>query len=280
MRSFPHPFAHDDSANLSPANVGEVQQVFAVLMDRDEAERCVHRIRDGMDSIRADVLRLHEGEGWKALGYGSWRECVVAEFGQSQRHLYQLLTAAKIERELLLAGEDDFRAMAQTPIPERQLRELARLPDAESRREVWQQVVQEHGIDLTAAKVEEAVRRRWEASLTPEQVEQADVAAYAMEMRDAVAGRLTPKTTAEWENTPISVLGDAMPPPYYIPPAEEFMHKLTGVAIRALSTSIDDAVEGIGDGQLSDTDLLPKFRLWLSDLANALSNDKKIRRLP
>jgi hypothetical protein len=154
------------------------------------------------------------------------------------------MAAAEVVNDLSPEGD------IALPTTERQARELARIPDVETRREVWQQVVQDHGDDVTGPKV-----------------------------RDAVADRLTPKTTVEWEATPISILGDDLPPPPYIPPAEEFMHKLTGVAIRALSTSIADAVEGIGDGQLSDTDLLPKFRQWLSDVAEALAADQNIRRI-
>lgn len=93
----------------------------SALMTRDEAQRCANSIRAHLDGARVLILDLHERRGWKALGYGSWRECVVAEFGQSQSNLYRQLDAAKIER--VVSPEQPIGA-----IPERSLRPLAGLP--------------------------------------------------------------------------------------------------------------------------------------------------------
>ena len=74
-----------------------------------EARLLVNRIRDHINDARALVLELYEREGWRALGYDSWRECVVAEFDQSQAYLYRLLDAAKVE--------GIFRPLAKTRLP-------------------------------------------------------------------------------------------------------------------------------------------------------------------
>ncbi len=109
------------------------------LMNRREAQASVEAIRARLDDARALLLDLYEREGWKALGYPSWRDCVTAEFEQSQAHLYRLLTAAQVERDISHLG--DFE------LSERQARELAPL-DADGRREVFE-AAQANG-DVTA----------------------------------------------------------------------------------------------------------------------------------
>src|SRR5712691_4040443 len=69
-------------------------------MSRDEARQCVARIAHHLEEARALLLELYEREGWRALGYDSWRACVTAEFAESQATLYRQLTAARIERTI------------------------------------------------------------------------------------------------------------------------------------------------------------------------------------
>lgn len=94
-----------------------------VTMNEAEARECVGRIRKGLDSIRVDVLNLYEREGWRALGYESWRECVVREFEYSQSYLYRMLSAAKVERNVA-----EIRQLAKT-LPESQTRVLSKFDD-------------------------------------------------------------------------------------------------------------------------------------------------------
>ncbi len=124
------------------------------LMSEPEARSCVQAINAGIAIIRRQVLDLHDREGWRALGYTSWRACVVEEFPQTQRHLYRLLEAGQIEREICPTGQTG-------EIPERHLRELAPLrDDPETMREVWQHVHEEHGENVTAERVREIVEAR------------------------------------------------------------------------------------------------------------------------
>lgn len=87
------------------------------------------------DEVKADaaalwqkLLTLYEGGAHRALGYSSWGAYFEAEFGQSGRHGYRLLEAA--------------RAVGSLPsdqmVTESQARELARVPEPE-RASTWQQ---------------------------------------------------------------------------------------------------------------------------------------------
>lgn len=102
-------------------------------MHRGEARETLERIRDGLRDCRLLLLQLYEREGWRALGYSSWRECCQVEFDLSIRHLYRLLAAAKVERDVTHGSH----AAEVGPIPERQLRELTRLETAAMRREIF-----------------------------------------------------------------------------------------------------------------------------------------------
>jgi phage N-6-adenine-methyltransferase len=103
--------------------------VVLIPMTGEKARTCVNTINQNFNNNRFLLLDLYEREGWKALGYDSWRECVKAEFLQSQSHLYELLGAAKVERNL--------SAMAEIgTIPERQLRPLTSF-DSQTQRDIW-----------------------------------------------------------------------------------------------------------------------------------------------
>lgn len=43
------------------------------------------RIRDGMEALAPDILAAWNARDWDALGYGSWNEYVVGEFGGQLR---------------------------------------------------------------------------------------------------------------------------------------------------------------------------------------------------
>ncbi len=70
------------------------------MMDATEARAVVTRIKTRIDLARGELLELKDREGWKALGYKSWRQCAEAEFGASTATLYRQLEAAEIARDL------------------------------------------------------------------------------------------------------------------------------------------------------------------------------------
>ena len=120
-----------------------------------EARRLVERVCASMEDARGAILELYERGGWQALGYPSWRDCVQHEFGRCQSRVYQLLDAARIER--------DISTMVETPIPERVLRPLARLDSKEERQQVWDEATKDSpgkapAISRVAELVEKAKR--------------------------------------------------------------------------------------------------------------------------
>lgn len=127
--------------------------VSVMLMSADEARACVDRIRAGMEDVRAAVLDLYDREGWRSLGYDSWRHCIAVEFSMSVSRAYQLLDAARVDQMLSTDVES-------APIPEAHARELARLKDDPAAvREVWSEL-QESSERITAGTTERAVDKR------------------------------------------------------------------------------------------------------------------------
>src|SRR5690348_7356154 len=73
-------------------------------MNADEARKCVQKIRDHVVEIGHLVRDLREREGWKALGYKSFTDCLNHEFNYSRKHLYEMMKAAPIIDALLPTG--------------------------------------------------------------------------------------------------------------------------------------------------------------------------------
>jgi hypothetical protein len=81
---------------------------------------------------------LYEREGWRALGYATWRDCATAEFGWRERYAYYVLEAARTERELCTIVQT-----AEFPVlREHHLRQIAHLAP-EQRAEVARAIVQD-----------------------------------------------------------------------------------------------------------------------------------------
>lgn len=128
----------------NPVPITIVQTSALAPMTKAEAKRCCDRIRHHLDDARSALLELHDRQGWRVLGYDSWRTCATAEFGNAQSHVYRILTAAKIERQL---GEQG--------IPERVLRPLGQLEGPQERREVWDAAKAESGEPVPPSEVVE-----------------------------------------------------------------------------------------------------------------------------
>lgn len=105
-------------------------------MNREEALFCVKAINEHADRSIALINELRQRNGWKALGYSSWLECAVEEFGRSRGRVYQLLKAAQIQLEI----DEKYTAVdtPPAPLPERVLRPLAALPSPQLRQEAFE----------------------------------------------------------------------------------------------------------------------------------------------
>lgn len=139
-----------------------------------EARECVAKINNNMTNIRSLVLELYEREGWSAMGYANWRECVAAEFKQGENYLYKQLEAAQTERNICTTVQ----------IPERQLRPLTKLRnDPEKQKEAWQQAVDTAPDGkVTAAHVYKIVKEMTEPEKpkpAPKPQEPSDAMAFA-----------------------------------------------------------------------------------------------------
>ncbi len=84
----------------------------------DEARDLLSLINNKSADVRGLVLRFYQGEGWKALGYDSWKACVEAEFVFSRQYAYALLDAAQVST-----------TVDSGPLPERHVRELKVVPE-------------------------------------------------------------------------------------------------------------------------------------------------------
>jgi hypothetical protein len=107
-----------------------------VLLTKDQARKLVDRINLHFNDARTLLLELQEREGWKALGYESWRACAIAEFGQSQSRVYQLLDAARVERNISTVVEQPGQ------IPETVLRPIVSM-EPEDQRASYQEAQKE-----------------------------------------------------------------------------------------------------------------------------------------
>lgn len=80
--------------------------------------------------VGAALLRIREERLYRAT-HGSFEDYCRERWGWGRAHAYRLMDAAAVVQDLSPIGD--------TPLPrnEAQARELARLPDPESRRLVW-----------------------------------------------------------------------------------------------------------------------------------------------
>ena len=125
-----------------------------VIMQAAEAMILVQRIRDGLNTIADDLWQLKDREGWRSLGYESWRECAMKEFGFSQARVYQLLTYAEVVQNIAADS-----TQVEKPTSERQTRPLNQLP-ATVQPEAWKKAQEESGTSQpTPAQVTQAARQ-------------------------------------------------------------------------------------------------------------------------
>lgn len=113
-----------------------MSDIIQIEMTAEEARICIDNINTNLRNTRALLLDLYERQGWKALGYESWRACVTGEFKEKQTYLYYQLAAARAEKNL--------STIVETPmgtIPEAHLRHLASLPPDEQR-EVYKKALE------------------------------------------------------------------------------------------------------------------------------------------
>ena len=105
-----------------------------------EARECADRINANLSNVRQDVIDLHDRDGWDALGYSCWTECVQKEFQQAERYIFYQYKAAQIEQNINDSAKTNCTRVQLGTIPEKQLRPLSKL-EPQQQREAWQQAV-------------------------------------------------------------------------------------------------------------------------------------------
>lgn len=100
-----------------------MESIQVVIMGETEARLLVQRIRDNLNTLADDLWELKNREGWKALGYKTWRDCAMTEFDLSQSRVYQLLAHAEVVKNI--AADSTW---VEKPTSERQTRPLTDLP--------------------------------------------------------------------------------------------------------------------------------------------------------
>lgn len=135
---------------VQPKLIERFDTTVVSVMTEAEARECIAKINEHMNTERALLLDLYERHGWRSLGYQSWRECVVAEFTQSQALLYRELQAAQIEQRISTQVEIGT-------IPAKQLRPLAALTPMEQPI-AWREANERSDGKPTARIVEQVVR--------------------------------------------------------------------------------------------------------------------------
>lgn len=79
----------------------EVESLDIRMMTQPEARECADQIREHFTEAKILILELHDRNGWKALGYKSWTECVRGEFADScYRAVQKQLEAARVATEI------------------------------------------------------------------------------------------------------------------------------------------------------------------------------------
>lgn len=98
-------------------------------MSAQEARECVATIKHNLESLGAMLLDLDRRRGWEALGYASFRECAVTEFGKSQGYVYKLLHAAEVDENLAASENYPMDKSEIALIPTSHKEELHKLPN-------------------------------------------------------------------------------------------------------------------------------------------------------
>jgi hypothetical protein len=116
-----------------------------------EARRLTDGVKRDAQALWRKLIELYEGGAHTALNYPSWAEYCKAEFGFGRSHSYQLLDAGRVAGAI-----PQLRTEAQA----RELVPVLRQEDEEAVVDLWCELREEYGEQLTAEKVRAAVEKK------------------------------------------------------------------------------------------------------------------------
>lgn len=131
---------------------GQIQR----LLSKDDARFLVDEINHGAANVRALLLKLHDGEGWRALGHETWEACIEGELVFGRRQAFRQLVAAQIEQRLQPIGRAALVTHGSLYLPERHARELATVPE-NRQLEVYRRALQTSPNGLTAEHIRQTI---------------------------------------------------------------------------------------------------------------------------
>jgi hypothetical protein len=138
----------------------------AARLSTEEARVLTEEIKERAEELWHKLLEAYERGAHTSLGYSSWGAYFEAEFGGHQSRGYQLIDAGRVVRAL-----EDHSTSVEQP-NEAQARELAKLAkeNPEEAVDVWKEVVEKKGADVTAPDVTWMLAGRKQARPRPRDV--------------------------------------------------------------------------------------------------------------
>lgn len=88
--------ALSDGVGQTEVKVGTVVEDIT----KEEVDDLIKKINDGILQIREALLRIHETQGWLKLKCKTFEEMAHKHFKKTRTHLYRMIDAAKVERNL------------------------------------------------------------------------------------------------------------------------------------------------------------------------------------
>jgi hypothetical protein len=132
--------------------VNDAQIALAPSFGPSEARRLTDQVKSDAQALWQKLVELYEGGAWSALNYPSWHEYCATEFGFGRSHSYRLLEAGRVAELVPHGGMNERQARELAPV----LRE----DDEEAVVDLWCELREEYGEQLTAEKVRAAVEKR------------------------------------------------------------------------------------------------------------------------
>ena len=94
------------------------------IMSEAEAKDCLGLIKENLGCAASSMQQLRDREGWRSLGYKSWKECCREEFQRSPSYAFRLIEAEKLKSKTLPIGNavlenlNEYQARALKNVPE------------------------------------------------------------------------------------------------------------------------------------------------------------------
>jgi hypothetical protein len=132
-----------------------VSALTRATLSRDEARSLTDEVKLDAERLWRKLVELYDRGAHTALGYSSWAAYFEAEFGGGKSQAYRILDAGRVAAVL-----SDSPIRERLPANEAQARELAPLlGDPSAIADIWVELQDRYGDQLTAALARDAVER-------------------------------------------------------------------------------------------------------------------------